>query len=347
MITLNLTDHHFGGGIKDIQNEYEAKPSHVTQINNSIVIEEDRLKETQADTPQDSRKVIEVKSNSSFHQEVIQQGLDNQNHSIEDSITTDNAEDMNVDLVIHHDHNNSSTDTIKSFRSDVVDSFDSEITDTDSGVYSLYETVLGSSVAPDPDQPRYHTNSPVIEPDKKFLTDAFYEARSLKKLLDSFCGKFGQDLAQSIRDRQDSLRKYLTKLELEKVENNESINSLKHRLFQQSTSHMFLTKFQLLIDQIDQITSLIFGIEMKIEKCSYNEFNVIDTEYWSARLTEAVAIKARHSDSLINLIRDNLSAENQSELQEKICLKQRQICQLKLIKAEIYCNEMQLKILFM
>ena len=86
---------------------------------------------------------------------------------------------------------------------------------------------------------------------------------------------------------------------------------------------------------------------MKIEKCSYNDFNIIDSEHWTSRLTEALALKNKHSESLVRLIKANLSSENQFDLQEKISIKQRQICQLKLIKAEIYCNEMQLKILFL
>ena len=62
---------------------------------------------------------------------------------------------------------------------------------------------------------------------------------------------------------------------------------------------------------------------------------------------EARLIKNKHNESLTGLIKSNVSEENQLELQEKISQKQRLICQLKLIRAEIYCNEMQLKIFFM
>lgn len=67
------------------------------------------------------------------------------------------------------------------------------------------------------------------------------------------------------------------------MESTESINILKQQIFKEATNHKFLTKFQSLIDQIDQITNLIFGIEMKLERCSYNECNIINTEMWSSR----------------------------------------------------------------
>ena len=310
----------------------------------NISIEEDRLKEEHIQT-EHSQKIIGLEPNSLIYQEVIEDVLDNTNVSIEtieDQDTIDKTGDDKIDMS-------------KTTNSDFVDSFD-EITDTDSGIYSLYDTVMISrNMELDPDHEHQERNSPILELDKKFLTDAFFEARSLKKLMDNLheksYQKHGQDTIHNIRVRQDALKKLLINLELEKVENNESINGLKHKFFQQqqvtTTSHVFLKKFQSLLDQIDQITNLIFGIEMKIEKCSYNDFNVIDSEQWTSRLTEALALKAKHTESLVRLIKTNLSSENQFELQEKINIKQRQICQLKLIKAEIYCNEMQLKILFL
>ena len=333
LITLNISD------------QGSCEGSRVSSIN--ISIEEDRLKEEHIQTEEEhSQKIIGgLESNSLIYQEVIEDVLDNTNVSIETIGDQDNIDKVGDDKT---------DDMLKTTSSDLVDSFD-EITDTDSGIYSLYDSVMISrnmelgAADPDHEQER---NSPILELDKKFLTDAFYEARSLKKLMDNLheksYQKHGQDTIHNIRVRQDTLKKLLINLELEKVENNESINGLKHKFFQQqATSHLFFTKFQSLLDQIDQITNLIFGIEMKIEKCSYNDFNIIDSEYWTCRLTEALALKTKHSESLVRLIKTNLCSENQFELQEKINIKQRQICQLKLIKAEIYCNEMQLKILFL
>ena len=299
------------------------------------------MKEEQIQTDQ-SKKIIGLESNSLIYQEVIEDVLDNTNVSIETIEDQDNIDKVSGDK----------NDKLKTTSSDLVDSFE-EITDTDSGIYSLYDSVMISrnmelGAEPDHDHER---NSPILELDKKFLADAFFEARSLKKLMDNLHEKShqkdGQESVQNIRVRQDTLKNYLINLELEKVETNESINVLKHKIFQQISNQMFLTKFQSLLDQIDQITNLIFGIEMKIEKCSYNDFNIIDSEHWTSRLTEALALKNKHSESLVRLIKANLSSENQFDLQEKISIKQRQICQLKLIKAEIYCNEMQLKILFL
>lgn len=326
LITLNISDPGRGS----------PEGSRVASINNSI--EEDRLKEEQIQT-EHSKKIIGLESNSLIYQEVIEDVLDNTNETIGDQDNIDKAGDGTNDMT-------------KITNSDLVDSFD-EITDTDSGIYSLYDSVMISrnmelGTEADHEQER---NSPIQELDKKFLTDAFFEARSLKKLMDNLheksYQKHGQDTVHNIRVRQDTLKKFLNNLELEKVENNESINVLKHKFFHHVTNRAFLSKFQSLLDQIDQITNLIFGIEMKIEKCSYNDFNIIDSEYWTSRLTEALVLKTKHSESLVRLIKTNLCPENQFELQEKINIKQRQICQLKLIKAEIYCNEMQLKILFL
>ena len=308
------------------------------------------MKEEHIQTEEEhSQKIIRgLESNSLIYQEVIEDVLDNTNVSIETIEDQDNIDKAGDDKT--------DGDRLKTnCSSDLVDSFD-EITDTDSGIYSLYDSVMISrNMELDPDHEHQERNSPILELDKKFLTDAFFEARSLKKLMDNLheksYQKHGQDTIHNIRVRQDTLKKLLINLELEKVENNESINGLKHKFFQlqqvTTPSHVFLKKFQSLLDQIDQITNLIFGIEMKIEKCSYNDFNIIDSEYWTSRLTEALALKTKHSESLVSLIKTNLSSENQFELQEKINIKQRQICQLKLIKAEIYCNEMQLKILFL
>ena len=327
LITLNISD------------QGSCEGSRVSSIN--ISIEEDRLKEEHIQT-EHSQKIIGLEPNSLIYQEVIEDVLDNTNVSIETIEDQDNIDKAGDDK----------NDLSKTTNSDIVDSFD-EITDTDSGIYSLYDSVMISrnmELGTDADHEQ-ERNSPILELDKKFLTDAFFEARSLKKLMDNLHEKSyqkqGQDMIHNIRVRQDSLKKFLINLELEKVENNESINVLKHKFFQQVTNHVFLTKFQALLDQIDQITNLIFGIEMKIEKCSYNDFNVIDSEHWTSRLTEALALKTKHTETLVRLIKTNLSSENQFELQEKINIKQRQICQLKLIKAEIYCNEMQLKILFL
>merc|ERR1712113_293180 len=131
--------------------------------------------------------------------------------------------------------------------------------------------------------------------DKTFLTDAFFESRTLKDLLNGLQQRslksYSYDLVENLRRRQDALRQYLANLELEKAEVNDSLINFQDKISQMSPDQTFQKKLQSLLKQIDIITNLIFGIEMKIEKCSYNAFTVIDSESWSSRLAEALQLK--------------------------------------------------------
>lgn len=313
MITLNITDHLER---KIIHNESPHATSHDSQMNYSIE-EEDKVKETRPSSE---------KSNKHHPDRLINQES-NQDERGNESLEMRKA--IDVDQT-------------------VLDCFD-EATDSDSGIYSLYDSVILTRQQWELGSQQPFSFTPDL--DKKFLSDAFHESRSLRVLLEAFHDnsylKFEEEMVISLRERQDLLRNYETKIELEKVETNESINTLKHKIFEQNTNQIFLLRFQTIMDQIDQITNLIFGIEMKIERCSYNEFNIIDVEHWRGKLADAVSIKNRHNECLNKLIQDNLSSDHQTQLQDKICAKQKQICQLKLIKAEIFCSEMQLKLIFM
>ena len=223
-----------------------------------------------------------------------------------------------------------------------------EITDSDSGIYSLYDNVANTKLL----ETSESESQPSLQDfDRSFVTDAFYESRTLRDLLNGLQQRslksYSYDLLENLRKRQDALRQYLANLELEKVEVNDSLINFQDKISQMSPDQTFQKKLQSLLKQIDIITNLIFGIEMKIEKCSYNAFTVIDSESWSSRLAEALQIKTCHCENLKTLLKSKLDVENQLWLEEKILVKQRIICHLKLIKSEIYCNEMQLKILFM
>ena len=220
-----------------------------------------------------------------------------------------------------------------------------EITDSDSGVYSLYDSVVINK------QIEHETQPSLQDFDKSFITDAFYESTTLRDLLRQLEQRSvkptNYDLVEDLRRRHDTLTKYLTNLELEKVEVNDALTNFQDKIWRGDNDKLFEKKLQSLLKQIDIITNLIFGIEMKIEKCSYNAFNVIDTEMWQQRLEEALQIKTCHCENLKSILKSRLDVENQLWLEEKILSKQRIICHIKLIKSEIYCNEMQLKILFM
>ena len=223
-----------------------------------------------------------------------------------------------------------------------------EITDSDSGIYSLYDNVANTKLL----ETSESESQPSLQDfDRSFVTDAFYESRTLRDLLNALQQRSlrscSYDLVENLRKRQDALRQYLANLELEKVEVNDSLINFQDKISQMIPDQTFQKKLQSLLKQIDIITNLIFGIEMKIEKCSYNAFTVIDSESWSSRLAEALQIKTCHCESLKTLLKSKLDVENQLWLEEKILVKQRIICHLKLIKSEIYCNEMQIKILFM
>ena len=223
-----------------------------------------------------------------------------------------------------------------------------EITDSDSGIYSLYDNVANSKIL---ETSESESRPSLQDFDRSFVNDAFYESRTLRDLLTGLQQRslksYSYDLAEDLRKRQDALRQYLANLELEKVDVNDSLTNFQDKINQMSPDQTFQKKLQSLLKQIDIITNLIFGIEMKIEKCSYNAFTVIDSESWSSRLAEALQIKTCHCENLKTLLKSKLDVENQLWLEEKILVKQRIICHLKLIKSEIYCNEMQLKILFM
>ena len=221
-----------------------------------------------------------------------------------------------------------------------------EVTDSDSGIYSLYDNVnITKQIEISSDNETQSSQ----ESEKNFIADAFYESKTLRDLLSDLQQRtlksFNDDLVADLRRRQDALTQYLTNLELEKVEVNDELINFQDRI--KETEQPFQKKLLSLLKQIDVITNLIFGIEMKIEKCSYNAFNVIDTEMWQQRLEEALQIKTCHCENLKILLKSRMDVEHQLWLEEKILSKQRIICHLKLIKSEIYCNEMQLKILLM
>ena len=221
-----------------------------------------------------------------------------------------------------------------------------EITDSDSGIYSLYDNV---NITKQIEINSENEGQSSQDPDRNFIADAFYESKTLRDLLSDLQQRtlksFNHELVAELRRRHDTLTQYLNNLELEKVEVNDSLINFQDRI--KETEQPFQKKLLSLLKQIDVITNLIFGIEMKIEKCSYNAFNVIDTEMWQQRLEEALHIKTCHCENLKILLKSRMDVENQLWLEEKILSKQRILCHLKLIKSEIYCNEMQLKILLM
>ena len=156
-----------------------------------------------------------------------------------------------------------------------------EITDSDSGIYSLYDNVvINKQIESNSD---HETQPSLPDFDRNFITDAFYESKTLRDLLTDLQQRtlksFSPSLVEELRRRHDTLTKYLANLELEKVELNEALlGNFTDRISQHELP--LRKKLLSLLKQIDVITLLIFGIEMKIEKCSYNAFNVIDTETW-------------------------------------------------------------------
>ena len=221
-----------------------------------------------------------------------------------------------------------------------------EITDSDSGIYSLYDNV---NITKQIEINSENEGQSSQDSDRNFIADAFYESKTLRDLLSDLQQRtlksFNHELVAELRRRHDTLTQYLNNLELEKVEVNDSLINFQDRI--KETEQPFQKKLLSLLKQIDVITNLIFGIEMKIEKCSYNAFNVIDTEMWQQRLEEALHIKTCHCENLKTLLKSRMDVESQLWLEERILSKQRILCHLKLIRSEIYCNEMQLKILLM
>ena len=71
-----------------------------------------------------------------------------------------------------------------------------------------------------------------------------------------------------------------------------------------------------------------------------------DAIAWKVRLDEAIIIKDMH-DKTLDMIVNNLDSKNQRLFRERSKLKQKIICEIRIVEQELYYLDMQLKILFM
>ena len=128
-----------------------------------------------------------------------------------------------------------------------------EITDSDSGIYSLYDNVANTKLL----ETSESESQPSLQDfDRSFVTDAFYESRTLRDLLNALQQRSlrscSYDLVENLRKRQDALRQYLANLELEKVEVTDSLINFQDKISQMSPDQTFQkTKSPCLVLSLD------------------------------------------------------------------------------------------------
>ena len=148
-------------------------------------------------------------------------------------------------------------------------------------------------------------------------------------------------LKNAIRQQQ-ILRTMMSRIKMEKVGVDDSLRFFKEHVLKEANSNI-VKKYNRFLYQMDALVNLIFGLELKIANL-LNPSN--DAISWKVRLEEAIIIKDMH-DKTLNLIVNNLDSKKQSLLKERLRLKLKIICELRIIEEELYFLDMQLKILFM
>ena len=147
-------------------------------------------------------------------------------------------------------------------------------------------------------------------------------------------------LKNAIRQQQ-ILRTMMSRIKMEKVGVDDSLRFFKEHVLKEANSNI-VKKYNRFLYQMDALVNLIFGLELKIANL-LNPSN--DAISWKVRLEEAIIIKDMH-DKTLNLIVKNLDSKKQSLLKERLRLKLKIICELRIIEEELYFLDMQLKILF-
>ena len=257
--------------------------------------------------------------------------------------------------------------------------------DSDSGIYSLYETIIKYQAVPATSS---HRNSFVLpetitendELDNKnlfletllqklkvdpTLFHVFQRSYRTTHASDVFAMKFDvlskipvwnnhivreqettseikRALMRTVTRQQQVLRTMMTRMKAEKAAVDDSLQLLQDSLINMKHSKI-VTKYNRFLDQMDSLVNLIFGIELKIANLSSSSKNAIQ---WNSRLEEAIMIKAMH-DETFSIIMTNLDASNQCLLCDGLKLKQKLICEMRLVNQELHYLELQLKILFM
>merc|ERR1719244_2257209 len=134
----------------------------------------------------------------------------------------------------------------------------------------------------------------------------------------------------------------ISRMKTEKVSIDDSLRLFNRFRIKEAESNL-MQKYDRFLDQMDPIINLIFGLELKIA----NLLNLSnEATSWKIKLEEAIIIKDMH-DKTLNMIVNNLDSKNQSLFRERLKLKQKIICEIRIVEQELYYLEMQLRILFM
>jgi len=149
-----------------------------------------------------------------------------------------------------------------------------------------------------------------------------------------------QGMLKMVTGQQKTLETMLTKRKTEKEEVDDSIRQLVDMLIKGEDRKIY-NKLNRHIDQIDSLVNLVFGLELKTAETRKTP-DVIDL--YKNRLEEALVIKKMHDDNF-NVIVKYFETNNKLLLEVKIRLKQKLICEIRLLKQELYYLEMQPKIM--
>jgi len=152
-------------------------------------------------------------------------------------------------------------------------------------------------------------------------------------------------MLKTVTRQQQFLRTTLTRMKTEKATVDDFLRSLADCLINDA-SNKLVKKYNRFVDQIDSLVNLLYGLELKIANLSNSGKPMNDVDQWKTRLQEALAIKVMHDESL-NMIVNHLETNNQHLFRDQIKLKQKLICEIRLLNQELYYLEMQLRILFM
>jgi hypothetical protein len=154
-------------------------------------------------------------------------------------------------------------------------------------------------------------------------------------------------LTEVVMRRHKLLNRILSNLsqELQIVDNN--ISTLETKLYKSVSAHE-LKLYRSSVNKITVIVNLIFGLELRL--CEYNPSNpnLSNISILRRRLSEASDIKLRHDNSLHTvggIVRNRLGISSYLTFRQMVKSKQRLICQVKIVKMELYWVETQMKLL--
>jgi len=154
-----------------------------------------------------------------------------------------------------------------------------------------------------------------------------------------------RELFRKVTRQQQFLRGMMTRLKTDKT-NADGLLKIIGDSLANGANNKVVKKYNRYIDQSDCLVHLIFGLELKIANISNSGKAMQEEDMWKHKLEEATEMKVMHDEQLNHIV-NHLDPMNKLLLRDQIRLKQKYICETRLVNLELYYLDMMLRIIFM